>query len=445
MTRRRAVRALDRIVGSQSLEELLACSPVDREDVYETLRAMRAPGIRWRRVATAVARRRGVTVAYVEDRVMAVLASATELRRHDLYALIGVHSGATAADIRARWRVLAKRLHPDRGSISGNALFSQLHAAYEVLIDPVQRTRYDDAWRRAHGPALARLAAPAAAQSGRSAVPPATWLAAMLVAGTALALAWPRGEGAGPAPLAAFVPETPRASIAPPPDPAADVAVVPEVEAPPPEVVVAETIPTVAASEPPPAPAPVVDTIEPAAPGPVRMQPAATETVVAGPAALAGVTLPVAPPVGAPSPAAAPQGRIAVAVPKPPAAPRVRPPASAAVDVDAARALFEEFARRYAAREPLGLLELFTADGTANGLRGLAIADAYATRFAWGATTDARLDALEVEPTATGAVVRTAFAVRRGSHTVRGRAIWSLRREDGVVRVERLVSTPPEL
>jgi hypothetical protein len=54
---------LDRIVGSQALEDLLACSPREREDVYEAIRAMRAPGLKWRSAAGAVARRRGVTEA----------------------------------------------------------------------------------------------------------------------------------------------------------------------------------------------------------------------------------------------------------------------------------------------------------------------------------------------------------------------------------------------
>src|SRR5258706_7023707 len=134
MTARRAGRALDRIVRCQSLEELLACPPAQRADVYEALRHMRNPRGGWRRAAEDVAADRDVTTAYVTDRAMAVLATMHEVRRHDLYALLGVDPSASADDIRRRWRLIAKRHHPDRPDADAE-LFRHLSAAHAILCD----------------------------------------------------------------------------------------------------------------------------------------------------------------------------------------------------------------------------------------------------------------------------------------------------------------------
>src|SRR5512140_2246402 len=115
MTGRRARRALDRILAANSLDEVLACPPDARGDVYEALLELQEPSPWWQQVVATVARRRSVTSAYVVDRAMAWLATLAELRRHDLYAFFGVEPGATADDIRNRWRALAKRYHPDNG------------------------------------------------------------------------------------------------------------------------------------------------------------------------------------------------------------------------------------------------------------------------------------------------------------------------------------------
>jgi curved DNA-binding protein CbpA len=57
------------------------------------------------------------------------------------YDILGLSPAATPDDIRARYRQLILRIHPDRDGPA--ALFRQVQEAYEVLSDPVRRDRYD--------------------------------------------------------------------------------------------------------------------------------------------------------------------------------------------------------------------------------------------------------------------------------------------------------------
>jgi len=57
------------------------------------------------------------------------------------YEVLGVARDATAAQIRAAYRKLAKRAHPDAGGEPG--VFERLNACYELLMDPARRARYD--------------------------------------------------------------------------------------------------------------------------------------------------------------------------------------------------------------------------------------------------------------------------------------------------------------
>src|SRR5829696_3539154 len=63
----------------------------------------------------------------------------------DLYIVLGLAHGATEAEIKRAYRRLARRYHPDinPGDRLAEARFRQILDAYETLIDPQRRSRYD--------------------------------------------------------------------------------------------------------------------------------------------------------------------------------------------------------------------------------------------------------------------------------------------------------------
>jgi molecular chaperone DnaJ len=63
----------------------------------------------------------------------------------DLYVLLGVSHGASDADIKRAYKKLARRFHPDinPGDRTAEMRFRQILEAYETLIDPERRHRYD--------------------------------------------------------------------------------------------------------------------------------------------------------------------------------------------------------------------------------------------------------------------------------------------------------------
>jgi molecular chaperone DnaJ len=65
--------------------------------------------------------------------------------KQDYYELLGVPRKATAKDIRAAFRKLARRYHPDLnpGDKSAEEKFKQLQEAYDVLSDSKKRQMYD--------------------------------------------------------------------------------------------------------------------------------------------------------------------------------------------------------------------------------------------------------------------------------------------------------------
>ena len=63
----------------------------------------------------------------------------------DLYVILGIAHGATESDIKRAYRRLARRYHPDinPGDRAAEVRFQQILDAYETLIDPDRRSRYD--------------------------------------------------------------------------------------------------------------------------------------------------------------------------------------------------------------------------------------------------------------------------------------------------------------
>src|SRR4029453_2388078 len=63
----------------------------------------------------------------------------------DLYIVLGVQRGALPGEIKRAYRRLARRYHPDinPGDREAAARFRQILDAYETLIDPDRRRRYD--------------------------------------------------------------------------------------------------------------------------------------------------------------------------------------------------------------------------------------------------------------------------------------------------------------
>src|SRR5262245_59095388 len=63
----------------------------------------------------------------------------------DLYVVLGLQHGATESDIKRAYRRLARRFHPDinPGDDTAEVRFRQILEAYETLIDPERRSRYD--------------------------------------------------------------------------------------------------------------------------------------------------------------------------------------------------------------------------------------------------------------------------------------------------------------
>ena len=63
----------------------------------------------------------------------------------DYYAVLGVAPDAAANDVDARYRDLAKALHPDRNAdVDDQERFKRISAAYAALKDPATRAAYDE-------------------------------------------------------------------------------------------------------------------------------------------------------------------------------------------------------------------------------------------------------------------------------------------------------------
>ena len=63
----------------------------------------------------------------------------------DLYAVLGLEAGASAAEIKRAYRRLARRYHPgiNPGDPAAETMFRRVTEAYETLVDPARREQYD--------------------------------------------------------------------------------------------------------------------------------------------------------------------------------------------------------------------------------------------------------------------------------------------------------------
>jgi hypothetical protein len=64
-----------------------------------------------------------------------------------LYERLGVDPRASQAEIRAAYRRVAQRVHPDRGGPGSEAAMAAVNEAWRVLGDPARRANYDASLR----------------------------------------------------------------------------------------------------------------------------------------------------------------------------------------------------------------------------------------------------------------------------------------------------------
>ena len=67
----------------------------------------------------------------------------------DYYIVLGIAEDADDETIRSAFRALARRYHPDVGAGSSPVEFQRAREAYDTLVDPERRRRYDQQLRSA--------------------------------------------------------------------------------------------------------------------------------------------------------------------------------------------------------------------------------------------------------------------------------------------------------
>ena len=72
----------------------------------------------------------------------------------DYYVVLGIAEDADDEMIRSAFRALARRYHPDVGAGSSLAEFKRAREAYETLVDPERRRRYDQLRASRHRPVV---------------------------------------------------------------------------------------------------------------------------------------------------------------------------------------------------------------------------------------------------------------------------------------------------
>ena len=65
--------------------------------------------------------------------------------KRDYYEVLGVTKGATDAEIKKAYRVVAKKYHPDTnpGDTEAEEKFKEAAEAYAILSDPEKKAKYD--------------------------------------------------------------------------------------------------------------------------------------------------------------------------------------------------------------------------------------------------------------------------------------------------------------
>merc|ERR550532_2420081 len=71
------------------------------------------------------------------------------LHEDSAYAILGVSSGATDAEIKRAYRLVAMQCHPDKGGDKED--FQELNNAYEKIMEQ-RRSMHDDKWPRGSSP-----------------------------------------------------------------------------------------------------------------------------------------------------------------------------------------------------------------------------------------------------------------------------------------------------
>ncbi len=152
MWRHEVIRSINEIVDANSIDELFSGPHDESVKICTVLLDLASGAERHERAVEVVARRRGLTAQYIEDRAKVLLSSVEEAGRMDAYRVLGLPPLASGEAIRDRWRRLAMELHPDtRGDEAGLKRFLSIKQAYETLSDPVKREAYEKEWRRTVG------------------------------------------------------------------------------------------------------------------------------------------------------------------------------------------------------------------------------------------------------------------------------------------------------
>ncbi len=61
------------------------------------------------------------------------------------YRTLGLTRNCTQAEIKAAYKELAKKWHPDKNkSVNAHDMFIEIHEAYEILSNPIKRASYDE-------------------------------------------------------------------------------------------------------------------------------------------------------------------------------------------------------------------------------------------------------------------------------------------------------------